>query len=68
MRVNKEAFEKVATDLENDDQLPLTLEMLGEVFGKEFWIMTIYLLLDAQDAARAIEGAFARLSRGERPN
>lgn len=40
---------------------PLTYEMIGDIFGQEFWMMIVYSFLDAQDAARAIQGAINRL-------
>ena len=51
--VDREAFENVAGALENGS--PLTFEMIGDVFGKEFWLMLTYCFLDAQSAARAID-------------
>jgi hypothetical protein len=64
--VNREEFERVAIELEAGQDL--TLEMVGRVFGNDFWVMTVYLLMDAQDAARAIQGAINRLSREEAPS
>ncbi len=58
--VNKEAFEKVCADLEGGQLL--TLEHIGFVFGDDFWIMMVTALMDAQDAARAIQGAISRLA------
>lgn len=39
----------------------LTFEDIGKVFGPEFYVMIIYMLMDAQDASRAIAGAISRL-------
>jgi len=58
-KVDREAFEAVATDLEKGQEL--TLKHVGDVFGGEFWELIVMLLLDAQDAARAIQGAISRL-------
>lgn len=63
MAANREAFEKVAQQLEEGEEL--NLEMVGDVFGKDFYILIVMLLLDAQDAARAIHGAISRLKAGE---
>jgi hypothetical protein len=38
--------------------------MCGSVFGPDFYQMVIYLLLDSNDAARAIAGAVNRLKEG----
>lgn len=45
--------------------LPITFEMVGRVFGADFWMLMVCSLMDAQDAARAIAGAINRLSKGE---
>jgi len=42
----------------------LTLEMVGDVFGQEFWILIVEVLLDSQDAARAIQLAVAKVRAG----
>jgi hypothetical protein len=63
MAPSKEAFETVSKELEANT--PLTLEMVGKVFGPEFYMLIIYCLLDSGDAARAIQGAIMRLSKGE---
>ena len=61
---NKVTFEKVCADLEAGSAL--TFADVGDVFGPAFWVMLVYSLLDAQDAARAIEGAIRRLSKTEK--
>ena len=63
--VNREEFEKVAAELQAPDAV-LTLSHVGRVFGNEFWELMVYALLDAQDAARAIQGAINRLA-GQTP-
>lgn len=57
--VNREAVEQVAKDLEGGEQL--TIAHLGAVFGDDVYFMIIEMLLDSQDAARAIQGAMNRL-------
>jgi hypothetical protein len=64
MTTDKSAFERVTTDIERGDAL--TLEMVGDVFGKDFYILIITLLLDAQEAALAIQGSMLRLAKGEK--
>ena len=59
---DKKAFKDVCTKLETD---LLTLEMVGDVFGKSFWMLLVGALMDANDAARAIQGAIFRLKGGE---
>lgn len=61
--VNREAVDKVAADLEGGEQL--TLAHVGAVFGDEFYFIVIEMLLDSQDAARAIQSAMNRLKTGE---
>lgn len=61
--VNREAFAEIADRLEGGEDL--TFEMIGDVFGKTFWIQLVYTLLDATNAARAIDGAIRRLSGRE---
>ena len=56
---NKEAFQRVYEDLELGNEL--TLVHIGEVFGTAFWIMLVYALMDAQEAARAVQGAINSL-------
>jgi hypothetical protein len=58
-QADRQAFEQVAEALENGQQL--TFEMIGKIFGDEFWMMLVYSFMDAQDAARAIQGAINRL-------
>lgn len=55
-----EAFGEVVKLLESGE--PLTFTMVGEVFGPEFYELLLMTLLDAQDAARAIQGALNRLA------
>ena len=59
---DKKAFKLISTQLEST---PLTLEMVGDVFGSEFWKLLVYALMDAQSAALAIHGAIGRLKAGE---
>lgn len=59
-KYDRDAFERVATLL--DEGADLTFEMVGDVYGKEFWMALVMTLMDAGDAARAIQGAVARLS------
>jgi hypothetical protein len=49
----------VIEDLEKGAEL--NLKHVGDVFGSDFWELIVMLLLDAQDAARAIQGAINRL-------
>lgn len=58
---SQEAFDRVCKDLAEGN--PLTYAHIGEVFGAEFWIMLVTSFLDAQDAARAIQGSIARLTK-----
>ena len=62
-KYNREAFEETCAKLDAGDEL--TFEMIGDVFGKNFWIPLVYTLLDAQDAARAIAGAINGLRAGK---
>lgn len=57
--INREALELVALDLEAGEEL--NLKHVGDVFGSDFWELVVMLLLDSQDAARAIQGAINRL-------
>ena len=41
----------------------LSLDDIGNVFGPEFYKLIIYLLVDANEAGRAIQNAFNRLSK-----
>lgn len=66
--VNKKEFKRVVKELEGDDTTPgreLTFADIGAVFGADFWEMLVIALMDAQDAARAIQGAIGRLRAGE---
>ena len=42
--INEEALEKVRRDLEM--RIPLTLQMIGRVFGEEFWILLVISMTD----------------------
>lgn len=57
---NKRAFKEVCASLDAGNDL--TLADVEAVFGADFSMMLIYTLMDANDAARAIQGAIARLS------
>lgn len=59
-KVNRAAFEEIADRLEGGEEL--TFEMVGDIFGKHFWIILVYTMLDATTAARSIDGAIRRLS------
>ena len=63
---DKKAFKRVCGLLDGSGNegcpLLLTFRMIGDVFGPDFYELVIYALLDAQDAARAIQLASARLS------
>jgi hypothetical protein len=63
MSINVEMFERVKYDLENGEVL--TLGMVMSVFGQDFCELLVNCLMDSQDAARAIQGAIARLKSGE---
>lgn len=63
MAVNKAAFTRVCKEL--DEGKALTFGMVGDVFGSAFWEMLVIGLMDAQDAAIAIQGAIRRLSGRE---
>ena len=60
---NEKAFKDVKAELTKG--LPITFEMVGRVFGPDFWMLQVYALMDAQDAARAIAGAINRLAKGD---
>ena len=60
---NDKAYKDVKAELAKG--LPITFEMVGRVFGPDFWMLIVYSLMDATDAARAIQGAINRLARGE---
>lgn len=59
---NDDAYAIVKAALANGS--PLDYAMIGDIFGQEFWIMLVYTFLDANDAARAIQGAINRLKSG----
>lgn len=61
---NKAAFERVCADLAEGYEL--TFAHIGDVFGTEFWVMLVYAFMDANEAARAIQGAINRLREGSR--
>lgn len=60
---NKKAFERVCEQMKGGEDL--TWPMIGSIFGEDFWMLLVYSFLDANDAARAISGAIARLSNGQ---
>lgn len=62
-KIDREALELVAIDLEEGSAL--TYSHVGAVFGKDFWELLVMGFMDAQDAARAIQGAIARLRKPE---
>lgn len=62
---NREAFERVYAELVDGEDLDW--QMLGSIFGEDFWMLLVYSFLDANDAARAIQGAIARLSTRDVP-
>lgn len=62
MKINKEAFERVCLELEDDTKgNHLTFDQIGEIFGQDFWVMLVGTLLDAREAARIISSAVNRL-------
>jgi hypothetical protein len=60
--ISQTQFKALVKRASEEEDYQLTLEDIGDVFGKDFYIMVITLLLDAQDSARAIQGAIRRLS------
>lgn len=61
--VNREAVERLDTKLkENADSL--NVSDIGDVCGQPFWELLVMLLLDASDAARAIQIATQRIRSG----
>ena len=59
MALNREIFDKIDAELDGGEFL--TFEMVGDLFGQDFWIMLTGALMDAQSAARAISGAINKL-------
>jgi hypothetical protein len=53
-------FKEIQSALKNGNDL--TLEMVGYVFGNDFWVLLVQTMMDSNDAARAIQGAINRLS------
>ncbi len=64
--VNKKAVKEVSKQLEEGKEL--TFEMVGAVFGQDFWMMLVMAFMDSQDAARAIQNAINRLRTEEKVN
>ena len=62
-KVNKKAFKELVAKLEAGEA-QLTLSDVGEVFGTPFWELLVYAMMDANEAARAIQGAINRLRGG----
>lgn len=62
-KIDREALELVAAELEKGEEL--NLKHIGDTFGSDFWELIVMLLLDAQDAARAIQGAVNRLRNAD---
>jgi len=58
---SKKDFQAVSEAIEKGEQL--TFEMIGQVFGTEFWMLLVLSLMDANDAARAIQSAIARIGQ-----
>lgn len=58
--VNREAVERLNAKLEENAD-SMNLSDIGDVVGQPFWELIVMLLLDAQDAARAIQLATARI-------
>ena len=58
-KYNKKHFTEVCKYL--DEGQELTLEMIGHVFGPNFYLIQLYTLMDAAEAARAIQLASARV-------
>lgn len=59
LKPNDDAYGDVSIRLANGEEL--TFEMIGDIFGQEFWMILVYSLMDAQDASRAIAGAILAL-------
>jgi hypothetical protein len=58
---NKKAFKEVSDKLAAGEEL--TFALVGDVFGPDFWVLVTSAFMDAQDAARAIQGAINRISQ-----
>jgi len=63
-KIDRQALDMVEADLEAGNEL--TFSHVGAVFGTRFWILLVASLMDASDAARAIQGAINRLRKGEK--
>jgi hypothetical protein len=61
--IDREALELVEADLESGTEL--NVHHIGQVFGADAYELIIMLLMDANDAARAIQGAVMRLRSAE---
>ena len=60
---DKKAFKRVCYEIaDGPGQTALNFRHIGDIFGPAFYELMLYALLDAQDAARAIQLASARLS------
>lgn len=57
---SREAFEKLYKELETGER-GLTLSDVGRVFGQPFWELLVMCMLDANDAARAIQMSMLRM-------
>jgi hypothetical protein len=58
---SKAAFKAVSEQLAAGQDL--TIEMIGDVFGKEFYLMMMYAFMDSNDAARAIQIASLKVRK-----
>ena len=56
---DRDQIESVLQRLESGEAL--TLEHIGDCFGKEFYLMLLFMCMDAKDASRAIDGAMRAL-------
>lgn len=59
VQYDRDQIEDVLQRLESGEQL--TMEHIGDIFGKEFWMMMLFMCMDAKDASRAIDGAMRAL-------
>ena len=66
-RMDRAAFKRIYERHANEDDV-LSWEDVGDVFGKEVWMMLVYTMMDANDAARAIQGAIGRLKENDHVN